>query len=131
MKKLLFKSLIICLSVLTLLACKKFGHKFDTYFYTDTESSDGPLYLYIDGKNKGALPFLKIPVSTENDTVIKSALHLVLRSGNYKIEAKDPFGNLKFSGYLKFRRRTIGNGGTLGGQETVSSGDIIVTKIFY
>lgn len=126
-----FIKLLLLASAIVLTNCKKYGKTFDTYFYTDMENSNGPLFLYIDGDTKGELPNLKTTLSPANDTILSNALHFRLRSGKYKIEGKDHDGTLKFSGYLKFRPGSIGTGGTMGGSGTSAAGNVIVTKIFY
>ena len=131
MKKYLIKLILFASTIIVLTNCKKFGKDFDTYFYTDIENSAGPLTLFVDGKNKGELPNLKTSVSPTNDTVINNALHLILKSGRYKIEAKDNQGNLKCSGTLKFRSNSLSGSNTMGGQETSTSGKIVVTKLNY
>ena len=131
MKKQLIKLILFASTIIVLTNCKKYGQDFDTYFYTDIQNSAGPLILFVDDKNKGELPNLKTSVSATNDTIINNALHLTLKSGKYKIEAKDSQGNLKCSGTLKFRSNSIGTTGTMGGQATASSGKTIVTKLNY
>jgi hypothetical protein len=131
MRKQFLKCVIFTSLVVVLVNCKKFGKEYDTYFYTDIENTSGPLTLYVDGENKGALPNLKTSVSPGNDTVINNALHLNLRSGRYKIEGKDDQGNVKCSGTLKFRTNSLNCSSTMGGQATASSGKIIVTKLNY
>lgn len=131
MKKHIIKLILFASTIIALTNCKKLGKHFDTYFYTDIENYNGPLFLYIDGKSKGELPNLKTSLSPTNDTIINNALHFSLRSGKYKIEGKNNQGNLKYSGYLKFRTNSIGGGGIMGGAASASSGDIIVNKIYY
>ena len=131
MKKHFIKLVLLALTIIVMTKCKKIGKDFDTYFYTDIENLAGPLTLFIDGRNKGELPNLKTSVSPTNDTVISNALHLILKSGRYKIEAKDNQGNLKCSGTLKFRSNSLSGSNTMGGQETSTSGKIVVTKLNY
>ena len=131
MKKQFIRLLLLASTIIVLTNCKKFGKDYDNYFFTDIENSAGPLTLFIDGKNKGELPNLKTSVSPTNDTVINNALHLILKSGKYKIEAKDNQGNVKCSGTLKFRLNSLSTSGTMGGQATASSGKTIVTKLNY
>jgi hypothetical protein len=131
MRKQFSKCLVFAALMVALVNCKKFGKDHETYFYTDIENASGPLTLYVDGENKGQLPNLKTSVSPSNDTVINNALHLTLRSGRYKIEAKDDQGNVKCAGALKFRANSLNCSSTMGGQATASSGKIIVTKLNY
>ena len=131
MKKHFIKLILFASTIIVLTNCKKFGKDFDTYFYTDIENSAGPLTLFVDGKNKGELPNLKTSVSPTNDTIINNALHLTLKSGKYKIEAKDNQGNVKCSGTLKFRSNSLSGSSTMGGQATATSGKTVVTKLNY
>jgi hypothetical protein len=131
MKKHFIKLILFASTIIVLTNCKKIGKDFETYFYTDIENSAGPLTLFVDGKNKGELPNLKTSISTTNDTIINNALHLTLKSGKYKIEAKDNQGNVKVSGHVKFRTNATGTGGTMGGIATASSNKIIVNKLNY
>jgi hypothetical protein len=131
MKKRFITLILFASTIIVQTNCKKFGKDFETFFYTDGENSAGPLTLFVDAENKGELPNLKTSVSSTNDTVINNALHLKLKSGKYKIEAKDRQGNLKFSGTLKFRSNSVGGSSTMGGQEIVSSDKIVVTKLNY
>lgn len=131
MKKHFIKLILFASTIIVLTNCKKIGKDYDNYFFTDIENSAGPLILFIDGKNKGELPNLKTSVSPTNDTVINNALHLILKSGKYKIEAKDSQGNLKCSGTLKFRTNSLNGSSTMGGQETSTLDKIVVTKLNY
>jgi len=131
MKKQFIRLLLLASTIIVLTNCKKFGKDYDNYFFTDIENSAGPLTLFIDGKNKGELPNLKTSVSPTNDTVINNALHLILKSGKYKIEAKDNQGNVKCSGTLKFRTNRLSGSSTMGGQETSTLDKIVVTKLNY
>ncbi|MBK7310351.1 MAG: hypothetical protein IPI93_06055 [Sphingobacteriaceae bacterium] len=131
MKNHFIKLVLLASTIIVLTNCNKLGKDFDNYFYTDIENSAGPLTLFIDGKNKGGLPYLKTSVSPTNDTIINHALHLTLKSGKYKIEAKDNQGNLKCSFTLKFRSNLLSTSGTIGRQTTAASGKIVVTKLNY
>lgn len=131
MKKQLIKLILFVSTMIVLTNCQKFGQNYATYFYTDIENKAGPLTLFVDGKSKGELPNLKTSLSPTNDTIINHALHLTLKSGKYKIEAKDSHGTLKYSGTLKFRSNSMGGSSTKGGQATASSGKTVVTKLNY
>lgn len=123
--------LTIAAATILLTNCKKNDKPFDNYFFTDTETSSGPLYLFIDGENRGVLPILNTAVTATNDTVLNNALHLALPAGKYKIKGKDGQGTERYSGYLKFNSRSLSTGGTMGGQITSASGQTLVTKIFF
>ena len=131
MKKSILKLTLLLSTIIVLTNCKKFGKEHDTYFYTGVDNTTGPLTLFIDGKDRGQLPTLKVIISPSNDTIIKNALHLTLNSGKYKFEAKDSQGNLKCSGTLKFKSNSLSGSSTMGSQETSSSGKVVVTKLSY
>jgi len=110
--------------------CKKFGKPFDTYFFTDIESTAGPLQLFVDGNNKGHLPDLKTSMSPDNDTIIRQALHLTLKAGKYHLQAKDSLSNVISECTLKFSSTSTRLSGGKGGQATSSSSDRLVTKFY-
>jgi hypothetical protein len=111
--------------------CKKIGPDYDVYFYSDVESSGTPLTLFLDGDLKGELPNLHTTIRFDNDTIKSGALHLKLKGGKYKMEAKDKNGETRSAGTIKFHQNSGGGSCTKGGNGQAGSGRTVVVKVFF
>jgi hypothetical protein len=131
MKKRIRNLILVLCAVLTLTNCDKYNKTFDAYFYSDVESAKTPLTLELDGEKKGELPNLKTSLSPDNDTIIKNALYLRLKSGKYNFEVKDVDGTVRCKGYLKFKTNSTKASVTMGGEATSLSGNVIVSRYTY
>lgn len=129
MKKKILKLILLASTILILTNCKKYGKDHESYFYTDIDSSSVPLTLFIDGENKGVLPNFQTSNFPSNDTILNNALKLSLKSGKYKIEAKDYLGNIKCSGVMKFRSNKISAINTIGAYSLANNGSKIVVEL--
>lgn len=129
MKLHLLKYALLASTLLVLTNCKKFGKDFDTYFYTDVETTDGTVSLFVDGNYKGILPSFQSAVSLSNDTILQHALHLRLKSGRYSIVAKDHQGYEKFRGSIKFKSSSWASSSQKGGCTNAYSSQKVVSKL--
>lgn len=123
--------LLLGITIIFLTGCKKIGKTYDVYFYTAIENSSGLLTLYLDNKNVGELPCLKTALLTKNDTITGNAIHLKLKTGKYKLVAKDKQGNVKFSGTLIFRFNKVNGSSDSGALEYAMSKNILITRIYF
>lgn len=114
---------------LVLSNCKK-DKNYQSYFYTDVKS-DTPLYLYVDEEYKGKLPVMTVKPTFENDTLKQKALYLTLKTGKYKIEAKDADGSVMSSGTVKFCENKAASTGKAGGQSVDISKDVVIVGLRY
>jgi hypothetical protein len=131
MKKGLIKVMVLVSAIVILTNCKKLGKTYDAFFYTNIDSRSGPLTLELDGKIIGELPLLKATLSTTNDTILHKAIHLRLRTGNYKILVRNNQGDVKCSGNLIFRFNRFNGATNPGALEHAMSDKIIVTRVFF
>ncbi len=130
MNRYITKLLILTSTIIFLTNCKKIGKTYDVFFYTNIETPTGPLSLNLDNKNIGELPILKTTLSTNNDTIKSNAIHLKLKTGRYKIQAKDSQGIIKFSGTLIFRFNNVeGSSKNPGAIEYAMSNNILALRI--
>lgn len=110
------------LAVLLFTQCKKEDPNlvFNTVFYT-TEPT-GKLTLYINGANKGVLPYFSAePGCGSQPGDGKVPLAVSLKSGSYQITGKDSLGGVISSGTIRISKSTMGVSGTTGGMRM--SGD--------
>lgn len=131
MKKSIIKVIYYVSLLIFLFSCNKADQKYDVYFFTDIENSPEPLSLFVEGKYIGKLPYLNTDVSPINDTIIKSALHLVLERGKYNIEAKDDLGSVKYSGKSKFKPGSLSGTSSVGRQTSSASNNVVAIKLSY
>lgn len=102
MKRTLFVLIIASSSVLLLENCSKKNMATDYYVYSDVENSVGPLTFFVDGKNLGSIPNLRIPISQANSqNVINNCLHFQDKKMNLKLEAKNQQGDVVAHGEIK------------------------------
>ncbi|MEO6305905.1 MAG: hypothetical protein ABIP51_22350 [Bacteroidia bacterium] len=127
-----FKTILLSLLTILLLSqCKKNQITYNAYFYTTNPSAEVQLSLYIDDKYRGDLPCLYPKPTCDNDTLKQKALFLTLKSGKYKISAKDRQGNIKSSGTMKVSKNKMSSSGGMGGQEISSQSDCLIVGLFY
>lgn len=77
------------------------------YFYTpDTKAIEQPLYLFIDGTNKGKLPYIKttanVPLGFSNPELSSKALQFTFMSGKHIFEARRSDGSVMASATITF-----------------------------
>ena len=103
------RSLLIAFAlVIGLAGCKMLrGEGFNTYFWTS--SAGQKVYLFIDGENKGELPYLPTAPDCDNEESKKNALMIALPAGSYEITVKNADQKVLYGERLKFRR----SGGSL------------------
>jgi len=82
--------ILIIVSVLLIINCKR-KDSTNTYVYTSKSPSEITLYLYIDNKYIGELPYLEN--NDINNITSSKALHLPLKYGTHIMTAKDKKGN--------------------------------------
>lgn len=122
-------AVLISFMVLLLWNCKKNQKQYNAFFYTDRSDTSSVLQLYIDEKKIGDLPNLSVINSPGNDTIRRLGLNVKLKSGKYKIEAKDPKGNMNFEGTFKFKASKTQFTSTMGGSDLASDGETIAIKL--
>jgi hypothetical protein len=76
---------------------------FDTYFWTSVPGEER--ILFIDGKEKGVIPYLSPAPDCENDSAKQACLKEYLPSGSYVIEVRGVSGNLFYEETLTLKRR--------------------------
>lgn len=124
------KHIAILVLALTLCSCKKYGKPYEAYFYANIDSAKAPLFLFVDGANKGLLPILHTQVSPTNDTITKQALKLSLKLGaSYKIEGRDANGMVKNVGTFRHCSSSDHGSGHLGGQASSTGKGIVVYQL--
>jgi hypothetical protein len=94
------------LSVASCCKDKEIPTTLNGYFYTtDPASSESGLTLYMDGQNKGALPYIntsrEMPLSSK-DPKISTALKFSFMSGAHFFEARKADGTVVSSARMKF-----------------------------
>jgi hypothetical protein len=117
-------------------SCKRFASEnFDAYFWTSTPGTK--MYLYIEGKKKGELPYLEKAPDCDNPESRSGALRLDLPSDRYLIEVKDEEGNHLFSEELKIWKRggSISLGNTQpddagGGARRTFKGNCLIEELY-
>jgi hypothetical protein len=87
--------------------CQKKSGGFQTYFWCSTKTASQQ-YLFIDGKEKGVLPYLAQAPACANDNSKQQALLVFLPSGKYEIEIRDEQGKLYYEELLRLKR-TVGS----------------------
>lgn len=125
------KFLIPVIAVLLLLYCRKDDKIYNTYVYTANTIDQGRLSLYIDDAYRGEIPYLGSKLTCDNDTLKQKALFLTLKSGKYKIVAKDQQGSEKSSATLKISERRLSSKSRMGSQEMSSQGDCLIIRLDY
>lgn len=121
--------MLLAFTTIVLSNCEKYRQQHETYFFSNMDLNASPLTLFIDGENKGGVPHFKTVSSPANDTILKNALKLTLKSGKYKMEAKDIQGNLKCAANIKFTNNKINVTSTLGAVSVLGSGSEVIIEL--
>lgn len=129
------KWLVLC-SMAVLSGCSLFySQGFNTYFWT---SSDGPaVYLYIDGQNKGVLPYLPAGPDCDNEELKKKTLMVHLPSATYDITIKDAQQQILYGEDLTVRRHngsiTLSSNTSFkeGGSRRIFEDSCLIEELFY
>ena len=95
--------LLLCLAGCLLSTQCRTYKGFNTWFCTN-KAQDTICYLYIDGINKGSLPYLPESPDCGNNSLREKALFMHLESGKYKLEVKDQQSKLFYSGTIVIKR---------------------------
>lgn len=123
--------IIVLLSILIFPNCKKQPSTFSVYFYTSKTVSETKLDLFIEDQYKGELPnLIGKPQCNASDTLKKECLFIGLKSGKYKIVARDKQGSIISSGTIKFKRNSVHTSGDIGGIELTSDDDCLIVGLF-
>lgn len=106
------KLLIVCMVLAGSSSCKmQHTGGFNTYFWTSAEGSK--LYLFVEGENKGLLPYLPVGPDCYNEELKNKTLRIDLPSGYYDIAIKDEQQGIVYKEELQIKRSngsiTIGN----------------------
>ncbi len=123
-------------ATLLLVQCNKHSHDpentvFNCHFYTSNDSSDTKLSLYIDGENKGELPFISSDLVC-GDSALAGALQLSLSPGTYTVKGKDEDGHTQSSGNIMIYSDEQGiDGGTGGMSLRWDEGTCFVIRLFF
>ncbi len=136
MKSLQFIISVFLLITLTTGCVRYSGKGFNTYFWSSTPQKE-PLYLYVDDKKIGLLPYLEEAPVCSDDASKKQALFIALNTRKHVIEVKDKDGNIKHSEMLKAKRRrgsahissTLNGEG--GNSRRTFSGNCLIEEIYF
>ncbi len=79
------------------------GEGYNTYFWTSSAGKE--VYLFIDGENKGVLPYLPGAPDCDNEESKKNALMIALPAGSYDIAVKNTEQKTLYGERLRFKRR--------------------------
>ena len=82
--------LLMIASLFLIINCQR-QDSTDTYVYTSKNPSENPLYLYVDDKYMGELPYLES--NAIDDISSSKAFHFKLKFGTHIMTAKDKKGN--------------------------------------
>ncbi|MCG2613803.1 hypothetical protein LZZ85_05905 [Terrimonas sp. NA20] len=94
----------ICASIFLLSGCSTmYTQGFDTYFWTSIPGEER--FLFIEGKQKGLIPYLPSAPNCENDSSKQACLKEYLPSGNYAIEVRNVSGKVLYEETLTVKRR--------------------------
>jgi hypothetical protein len=109
--------------------CSKPGES-NVYFYTTTDTTTGPLYLYINGNYEGQLTENATKLSCSTDDLTSKTISKLLKEDYYNLAAKDSLGNMVSYASFKFTNRkrssSLSSSGNLGLQEIASVNDCIL-----
>ena len=124
------------MAAVALSACNVFsGESFNTYFWTSSE--DQAAYLYINGENKGMLPYLTAGPDCDNDELKKKTLMIKLPSATYDVAVKDSLGQTLYGEELTIRRSngslTLSNKTAFknGGSRRVFKDSCLIEELYY
>ncbi|MET0466955.1 MAG: hypothetical protein ABW007_27590 [Chitinophagaceae bacterium] len=106
------KKVLIGVVLLSLLSgCEvMYTQGFDTYFWTSIPGEER--FLFIEGKQKGLIPYLSSAPNCGNDSSKQACLKEYLPSGSYAIEVRGVSGKVFYEETLTVRR--IGGNVTIG-----------------
>jgi len=107
--------------------CRKNDTLFNAYFWTSVDTTQSRLSLFVDGEPKGPLPYLENEPSCGD----VHALALTLRSGKYRIEARDEHGTVRSQQTCKITEHKLSASGTVGGERAKTDGHCLVIGLFY
>lgn len=128
----IFTILLLPLLALFLSDCNK-GPEFDCFFYQKIDSLQD-LRLFVEGADKGKLPFSSSEFNCDSAAQKSKALHLTLREGKYSIVAMDQAGNTRSAGTVSMkqngRKLTSSSSGTKGGQGVRMNGKCVIVEMF-
>lgn len=127
--------LLILLFLVVEMRCSRGTRPFRAHFFTSNQQH-GPLYLYIDGKNKGLLPYQSVAPACGSDSLEQQTLYVLLPSGKYRVEAKDKDRHVAISEELVLKldasNLIISNNfdNNRGSGKTTFKDDCIVNELF-
>ena len=128
--------LIICFVLAGFASCGVRHYEgFNAYFWTSTE--DKQAYLYIDGENRGVLPYLPTAPDCGNEELKKKILMIHLPSGTYNIVLKDSLEQTLYREELTIKRNkgslTIANHSSYkkNGSRRVFKDSCIIEEFYY
>ncbi len=135
MKKIIYAILPVLFLALFLNGCRKeestSGTIFNTNFYTSSAAAKGKMYLFVDDKSIGELPyFSKNPGCGGTSGDGTKPLNMQLKSGTHSIVGKDESGKIRSSGTIKISKSSMSSSVGIGGQEMYSSGDCLIIGLF-
>jgi hypothetical protein len=110
---------------LVALSCKKENTQFNSYFWTTQDTPN--LVLYVDGQQKGALPYLSTRPACNNDYSRRKALFLLLETGEHTLTVKDQQGNTISTHTIQVKSNSVSSTQTTGGSIELSSRDNCLT----
>ena len=127
---LIISALLFSFSMVYFLSsCGKPGDS-NVYFYTITDTTTGPLYLYINGNYEGQLKENSTKLSCSTVDLTSKTISKFLKEDYYNIAAKDSSGNMISYGSFKFTNRkrssSLSSNGGIGLQEIESGNDCIL-----
>lgn len=128
MKKFILSVFVAALVILLFAQCSKNRTTYNAHFWTNKPPSEARLFLFIDDKYKGELPyFINQPACGNEQT-----LSFPLESGKHKIIAKDARMNIKSSGSIKIKSNSsMSSSGGIGGQDFFLNDNCLIVKIYY
>jgi hypothetical protein len=106
MKKAIATGICALMLIINSSCQKEIPTKLTGYFYTtDSTSSESVLKLYIDGTEKGTLPFINRPftsIRTLDSDMMASALKIEFMSGKHLVQSKKSDGSIASSCEMYF-----------------------------
>jgi hypothetical protein len=102
---------------------------FNTRFYTSEQNSK--LFLYLDGNYVGVLSAFSTPPTCSNENIgVQLPLTMQLRSGRYRVVAKDSTGTVVSSSITVLGKTITSVSGSLGGQAVFASNNCVTINVF-
>ncbi len=144
MKNTAFTFVAALATVFGFVQCKQDDAMHTTYFYTSTSTIKDPLTLFVDGNAIGTLPSIPSnismqspPLTCDDSELTQRALVMNLKSGKYKLQAKDSQGNVKSGSTMTIGESHGGASGSFGEpgglQVAATGGDngCVTVNLFY